>query len=99
MNADDVTWSKATTMSAKYIVIGADIYVTEDYLLDMIDDLIYNNEIFEDLDKQEVVDLIFKLYERLPPRALDISEDELKKRIEKIMMVEVMSRLGDEDEC
>lgn len=59
---------------------------------DLVEKLIENNSIFDGLDKNKIVQLISRLIMELPDEQLaEITKNDLKNRIEKIMLVETMA--------
>jgi hypothetical protein len=59
---------------------------------DLVEGLIENNSIFDGLDKNKIVQLISRLVMELPDEQLaEITKNDLKNRIEKIMLVETMA--------
>jgi len=59
---------------------------------DLVEELIENNSIFDGLDKNKIVQLISRLIMELHDEQLaEIAKNDLKNRIEKIMLVETMA--------
>ena len=59
---------------------------------DLVEELIENNSIFDGLDKNKIVQLISRLIMELHDEQLaEITKNDLKNRIEKIMLVETMA--------
>jgi hypothetical protein len=55
----------------------------------IVDKLVREKEIFKNLDKNELIDFLSSLMEKLPPeQRMSVTDDELTDRVEKIMLVE-----------
>lgn len=57
----------------------------------ILDELIEGDEIFKEIDKTEIMGSLSVLVEKSPQNLKFITDDELTQRIEKIILIEVMS--------
>ncbi len=57
----------------------------------IVDGLIEGDEIFKEIDKTEMMETLSVLAEKSPQNLISITDDELTQRIEKIILIEIMS--------
>ncbi len=62
----------------------------------LIDKLIGEEDIFQRINRDKFSESLFRIMKKIPSEQLLVSEDELAKRIKKIMFLEVMSGILDE---
>jgi len=64
---------------------------------EIVDRLLHSNSVYENLDKQEMLEIFSELLEKvLPTEVLSLNDEQLTKRVDGVMVIEAMSHLLDD---
>ncbi len=62
-------------------------------MMPLVDEIIQEDEIFNDVNRELLYESLPKMLDRLPVEKVPLNKDEMKRRLKKIMALEVMSNL------
>ena len=88
-----------TSLMEELFATGSDIveeavgheYPIPPRMSEIVDKLIECNDVFKEVDKPKIIESLSNLMENPPRELISITDNELTRRIEKVMLIEAMS--------